>query len=498
MNDSSVFPSPVYKETVLAPLFEGSKKHFKQGHYAIDQAHCVMLVEQNILSEQDGGKILKALSEIQQEVDFNSLEYTGEFEDYFFFVEHCLKQKVGTDLAGRLHTGRSRNDIDHTLFKLNIKQRLFQLNSDLEKLLGSLIEVCESNYDTLVVAYTHGQPAQPTTLAHYLSAFIEVICRDRQRLLDALGTVNLSPMGAAAITTSGFKLDRTRVANLLGFPEPLYNSYGCISSCDYITSVYSAMKLMFIHIGRLVQDMAQWSSFETGHLYVPNSLVQVSSIMPQKRNPVPIEHMRLISSKGMGLCDTIVNAMHNTPFTDMNDSESESQQVGYQAFDTSHRLVTLLTTFIGAIRIREDKVEQHLDQSCATITELADSLVRTEGLSFRQAHHVVAELASYVVKHQLSLQTVSQDVFLQIFEQQVGRASQMSESEFRRYASARNFVEVREGLGGPAPKQMKQAVKKYRAIIEQSNEQWASLKGYYKEAAIKREHAVNDLILKIQ
>lgn len=496
MIDNSVFPSPVYKETVLAPLFEGSKKHFKQGHLAIDQAHCIMLVEQGILSHQDGSDILNALDEILQEVNFDELEYTGEFEDYFFFIEHCLKQKLGADLAGRLHTGRSRNDIDHTLFKLNLKQRLFTLDSDLTQLTTTLLDVCELNYETIVLAYTHGQPAQPTTFAHYLAAFVEVMHRDRQRLFHTLEIVDLSPMGAAAITTSGFNLSRDRVAELLGFDKPLQNSYGCISSCDYITSVYSALKLLFIHISRFVQDMAQWSSFETGHLYVPNSLVQISSIMPQKRNPVPIEHMRLICSKGVGLCDTIVNAMHNTPFTDMNDSESETQQVGYQAFDNSHRLLSLLNTFIGSVSINQDRVMDHLDKSCATITELADTLVRKEALSFRQAHEVVADIANYVVRHQLSLQTVPVDVFYTLFEQHIGRPSQLTESELRFYASAKNFINVRKGFGGPAPIEMKKSVSRYKAELQHLSDQWTSIRTFSVEAAKMRLQAVNDLTSK--
>tara|TARA_R110002167_G_scaffold138515_1_gene325720 strand:- start:4830 stop:6326 length:1497 start_codon:yes stop_codon:yes gene_type:complete len=496
MKDTSTFPSPIYKDVVLEPLFEGSKKFFKEGHLAIDQAHCVMLVEQKIISTDEGSKILNALEEIQQEVNFDEIKYTGEFEDYFFFIEHCLKEKLGADLAGRLHTGRSRNDIDHTLFKLNIKKRLLQLNNDLEQLINGVLSVCEQNYDTVVVAYTHGQPAQPTTFAHYLSALVEVLLRDKQRLLNAMDTVNLSPMGAAAITTSGFDLDRNRVAELLGFEKPLYNSYGCISSCDYITSVYSAMKLVFIHIGRFVQDMAQWSSFETGHLYVPNAFVQISSIMPQKRNPVPIEHMRLIASKGMGLCDTLVNAMHNTPFTDMNDSESESQQVGFLAFDNSHRLLSLLTAFVTSVQINETKVHQHLDQSCATITELADTLVRKENLSFRQAHHVVAELATYVVEHELSLQTVSVDIFTQIFEKHIGRSSQLTEDDLRFYVSAKNFIAVRDGLGGPAPSEMRKAVSQYKAQLQSSNAQWSSIETFTLNAIDVRSKVVTDLITK--
>ena len=228
MKDNSVFPSPVYKEAVLAPLFNGSKQFFREGHMLIDQAHCAMLVEQEILSAKEGQAILSALDEIQQEIDFDSVEYTGEFEDYFFFIEHCLKQKLGADLAGRLHTGRSRNDIDHTLFKLNIKSRLFQFQQKLDALINSLLTVMEANVDTLVVAYTHGQPAQPTSFAHYLGAFVEVLLRDQERLQQAYKTVDLCPMGAAAITTTGFNLSRNRVAELLGFSAPLNNSYGCI------------------------------------------------------------------------------------------------------------------------------------------------------------------------------------------------------------------------------------------------------------------------------
>jgi argininosuccinate lyase len=242
--------------------------------------------------------------------------------------------------------------------------------------------------------------------------------------------------------------------------------------------------------------MAQWSSFEVGHLYVPNSLVQISSIMPQKRNPVPIEHMRLISSKGMGFCDTLVNAMHNTPFTDMNDSESESQQVGYQAFDTSHRLFSLLNAFISSVSINGEKVQEHIDQSCATITELADTLVRKENISFRQAHHVVAELATFVVQKKLSLQTVSIDVFTQIFEKNIGRSTQLNEQEFRLYVSAKNFIEVRSGLGGPAPVAMKKAIFKYKAELENSKKDWRIIQNFTANAATNRAKSVLNLTSK--
>src|SRR5690606_34185927 len=139
-----------------------------------------------------------------------------------------------------------------------------------------------------------------------------------------------------------FPIDRARMADLLGFSEPLRNSYGCIASVDYVTGLYSAMKLTFLHLGRLIQDMQFWSAFEVGQLHVPGSLVQISSIMPQKRNPVPIEHLRHLASMTCGRADAVINTMHNTPFTDMNDSEGEVQVAGYAAFQSGARVLDLL------------------------------------------------------------------------------------------------------------------------------------------------------------
>src|SRR5262249_44144732 len=182
---------------------------------------------------------------------------------------------------------------------------------------------------TLVVAYTHGQPAQPTTFGHYIAALIEVLLRDNDRLVAASQALELCSMGAAAITTTGFPIDRARVAHLLGFAAVQENSYGCIAACDYVTGVYAAMKVMFVNLGRVVQGLNQWPGLDTGHLQGPDGFVQISPIMPQKRNPVPLEPMPLIASLGAGHCDTAVNTMHNTPFTDMNDCETEVQGAGY-------------------------------------------------------------------------------------------------------------------------------------------------------------------------
>jgi len=466
MSDTSAFPDPVYKRTVLAPLFDGAKAHFAPMVRKINQAHLVMLNETGILPADAAATIAGALRDIDATIDIEKLSYTGEVEDYFFLVEAELKQRIGPDLAGALHTARSRNDMDHTVFKMVLSGRVDALLELGHGLTRALIETAEREKSTLIVAYTHGQPAQPSTFGHYLCAALEVLLRDLARIRDARDALQKCPMGAAAITTTGFAIDRDRVAHLLGFAAPAQNSYACIAAVDYVTGLYSAIKLLFLHLGRVVQDFQFWSAFEVGQLYVPDAFVQISSIMPQKRNPVPIEHLRLLSSLTVGRCDTMVNTMHNTPFTDMNDSEGEVQQAGYAAFESGGRVLELLVAFIPATSIRTDRVRANIDASCITVTELADTLVRDEGLSFRTAHEIAAATATAVIARGEPLEA-GYISFQTSFAKVVGRATSLSEMAFAAAVSPEQFIALRDRFGGPAPAPLEAALTGYRADLQE-------------------------------
>lgn len=465
MTDLTTFPDAVYKDTVLGPLFDHARNDHADGFRRIDRAHLVMLDRTGILPRETSAQIACALVQIDRDIDPEQLTYTGEFEDYFFLREAELKARVGTDTGGRLHTARSRNDIDHTLFKITMKARLDGLLQECRALLNAMIQTAERESETLIVAYTHGQPAQPTTFGHYLSAAIEVLIRDIQRIEAARSVVDLSSMGAAAITTSGFPIDRQMMADLLGFAGPQRNSYSCIAAVDYITGTYGAIELMFLHLGRLVQDFQVWSSFEVAQIYVPNAFVQISSIMPQKRNPVPIEHMRHLASQTVGKARMMKDMMHNTPFTDMNDSEGESQSAGYGAFETGSRVLRLLTAFIPALSINSDRVARNIDRTCITITELADSVVRREGVSFRQAHEIAAETAKAVVAADESLATGGYEPFCTAFSKTIGRETDISTGSFVEIVSPAYFVTVRDRFGGPAPAPMAEALAVYRTAL---------------------------------
>lgn len=456
------FPAPVFKETVLAPLFEGAKANFADAFRRIDRAHCVMLYETGILTPAQAKMIARALADIERTLDLKTVAYTGEAEDLFFLIEHALKERLDADTAGRLHTGRSRNDIDHTMFKIVLKQRIDTLLCQMRHLLDALITKADAEADTLVVAYTHGQPAQPTTFGHYLAAYIEILTGDIERLAVARTIVDRSSMGAGAITTTGFPLDRARMAELMGFAAIRRNSYGCIAAVDYITAPYSAVRLAMLHLGRIVQDLQFWSSFEVGQLHVPDGFVQISSIMPQKRNPVSIEHARLLASLAAGRAETALSVMHNTPFTDMNDAEGEVQAASHAAFVDAGRAIGLVASLVCAVCINAERVAANLDRSCATITELADTLVRAEQLSFRHAHEIAAATARAVVAAGSSLREAGYGPFVAAFRDATGRDSAMDEARFREVVSPEYFIAVRTLPGGPAPAPLRAAIADYR------------------------------------
>ena len=484
--DHSVFPDPTYKETVLRPLFDGVKTHHVDGFRRIDRAHLVMLAETGIIDATQAAAIAGALKAIDAELDVEKLTYTGEVEDFFFLVEKELKARLGPDLGGRLHTARSRNDIDHTLFKIALKSEIDGLLIRLDALLSTLIEAADREKSTLIVAYTHGQPAQPTTFGHYLAAVIEVLIRDMERIHAAREIVDQCPMGAAAITTTGFPIDRELMARLLGFSKPLQNSYSCIAAVDYVTATYGALELLFLHLGRPIQDLQFWTSFEVGQIYVPNAFVQISSIMPQKRNPVPIEHLRHLASQTMGRARAVLDIMHNTPFTDMNDSEGETQRFGYEAYGTAGRVLDLLSALLAAVRIDPARVAQNIRRSCITVTELADTLVRQEGLSFRQAHEIAAAVARAVVGMQGDVAVDGFGPFLAAFEAMAGRRPEIDAARFAEIVSPEYFVAVRDRLGGPAPAALERAIKGYRVAL-------AELQGRSRRYAAREADALGEL-----
>ncbi len=454
--EGTCFPGKTYAECVLEPAFNEAKDHLLEPMMAINKAHLIMLREQSLLSEGDAKKIARAIQELDLQALQTSL-YTGEFEDLFFQVESQLLKSAG-EVAGNLHLARSRNDMGVTIYRMVLRQKLLQTIAAALHAKEHLLLFAEDHIDTVMIGYTHTQQAQPTTMAHYITAVVDSLSRDIGRLMRAHHNCNHSSMGAAALTTSGFAISRERMAQLLGFAGIVENSYDAIGGADYIGEVAAAVQLAAINLGRVTQDLLLWCTQEFAALKVANPYVQISSIMPQKRNPVSLEHMRSLLSSCAGNAAAVLTMMHNTPFGDIVDTEDDMQPYAWRSLTVLDQIYRLLAAVIGTIEVNKDVLLKRAKGSFATVTELADTLVRTDGLSFRTAHEIVSDVVKQGLDQGLSASEIPLSLVNGAARKLIGRELTLTQAQLAQALDPVAFVAIRSLPGGPSPGEMSRII----------------------------------------
>jgi argininosuccinate lyase len=439
--------APEYVSLVLNENFEDAKLLFLDPLMAMHYAHLVMLADRGIIAPRDAATIRDALDAIDV-ASVKRATFDCACEDLFFHVERRLVQACGEQMAGRLHTARSRNDIDMTLYRMRQRTYLLAVVDAVLKLRLALITVAEAHVDTVLALHTHTQPAQPSTVAHYMLAMIEQLERDTGRLAAAYATTNRCPLGACAITGTGFPIDRQLTSQLLGFDSPTGNTYGSIATADFLLENVSATAVLLTGLGRFVQDMLLWSTAEFGYLRLGDGFVQGSSIMPQKRNPVALEHARAIGSKALGEATGVMVAVHNTPFGDIVDTEDDLQPLVDHVFHDTARAVTLVAAALGSATFDSACLERRAGACGVTLTELADTLVRDHGLPFDLAHAITRQVNTA----QCECRGVSlADVVTKAARELAGIDVSYTDEQLAAILSPRHFVAVRTTRGGPAP-----------------------------------------------
>ena len=455
------FPAPAYTENVLADIYDDAKWLFLDALLEVDYAHAVMLAERDILAREEARALFAALDDLDRE-QIRASAYDGRYEDLFFYIESQLVAACGEGIAGRLHTARSRNDIDVTIYRMRLRRDALAVTRAALDLRRELLDIAEQNFETIIPAYTHTQPAQPTTLAHYLLAMAEVLGRDIERLRRAVEGINHSPLGSCAITTTGFPIDRARTAELLGFDSPTVNSYAGISAVDYLTETVAALSVLLVNVGKFAQEFLQMATREFDAVRLSDGYVQTSSIMPQKRNPVALEHVRVLASKALGQATGVMITIHNTPFGDINDVEDDLQPLVYQALRDARRSLALFAAALSTATFNTEVLRRRAHEGFITVTELADTIVRREGLPFSMAHRIVATV---VRRSQAERVELSYDLLQEAAREIVGRPLVLSPEEARDALDPEHFVRVREILGGPAPVETRRA-----AAVERERE----------------------------
>jgi argininosuccinate lyase len=408
----------------------------------INKASIVMLDETGIVPRAVAGRIASGIAQLIEKERQSAPRRSADYLDY----EPRLSAIVGPD-ASRLHTGRSRQDIASTIARMNLRDGLLNELKALLAVREKLLALAHRHTETIIPAYTHGVQAQPTTFAHYLHAFGAALGRQSERLQQAYQRVNRNPLGAAALATSSFPLNRERLAVLLGFEGLVENAYDAnhLAPVDSSLDVASALAIAAIQIGQFAQDIhAQYSELTPWFMLATGELTGMSSIMPQKRNPAALEQLRAQSSIMLGEMQTVFLIAHNI----------RTGMFDYRSYDPVPcarplQVLKLLQQVMEGIVVNKERALGEVEADYSTTTEIADALLKKADVPFRIGHHFASKLTDYGRAQRVKLHEIPYAQAARIYETDAKQPFPLSETEFRSAISAEAMVFCRRGSGGP-------------------------------------------------
>ncbi len=413
------------------------------------KAHAQMLAKQKIISGKDVQDIVKGLDKIKKEIDSGKFKFSDALEDVHMNIESRLKDLIG-DAAGRLHTARSRNDQVATDLRLWLRDAIDGIDSALQDLQKALLGQAQKNTTTLMPGFTHLQPAQPITFGHHMMAYVEMIGRDRARFQDCRKRANESPLGAAALAGTSFPIDRNQTTKALGFDQPMANSLDAVSARDFVLEFLADASIAGMHLSRLAEEIVIWTNPRFGFVKLSEAFTTGSSIMPQKRNPDAAELVRAKTGRLLGAFTTLLVVMKGLPLAYGKDTQEEKSQM-FDAADTMRLVIAAMAGMVRDMRPDKAALTRALSEGFITATDLADWLVRTANVPFREAHHITGQIVRLAEKKKCGLEDISLSEMKKIDKR-------ITQSVFS-VLKPENAVKSRTSFGGTAPDQVKRAIK---------------------------------------
>ena len=437
-NSSITFDARMYKEDIAGSI-----------------AHATMLGKQGIIEEHEAEKIIEGLKVILADIDAGQVEFSLENEDIHMNIETMLTQRIG-DTGKRLHTGRSRNDQVAVDFRLYVKQeipKIINMVLDLEQV---LIKKAEANLETVMPGYTHMQRAQPTTFAHYMMAYANMLRRDVTRLEDCLERMDECPLGAGALATSTYPVDRFQTAAALGFQKPTDNSMDSVSDRDFAIEFLSACSIMMMHLSRFSEEIILWCSWEFKYVELDDAYSTGSSIMPQKKNPDVAELVRGKTGRVYGDLITLLTMMKGLPLA-YNKDMQEDKEALFDAIDTVEECLPVFAAMVNTLSVRRHNMERAAAGGFINATDCADYLVK-KGMPFREAYMIVGRLVNMCIKTGETLDTLPLKDFRSI--------SNLFDADVYQALELKTCVNGRTVYGGPAADSVKQQIANIKAFME--------------------------------
>ena len=415
----------------------------------INEAHLLMLVGQRLIARDAARILAETLARIEAEGP-SSLSRDAAREDVHFNLEATLIERTGIEVGGRLHVGRSRNDMGATIDRMRARSACLAIAEVLNDVREQALAQARVNATTVMPGYTHLQPAQPITFGFYCLGIAMALERDFTRLRNAYSTINLSPMGAAAFAGTSFDIDRGSVAQLLGFDGLVEHALDCVASRDFLIELASACVGLGVTWSRLAQDFYVWSTEEFGLIAFPDRVAGTSSIMPQKKNPVVLEYLKATGANNIGSVVSLLTTMRASHFTNSIDGVRASTAGAWASFDTTLNSLKLLRLIVETAEPQHHKMLERVSGSFATITDLADMLVRDFGISFRQAHHISGSVVREALNRGIGAAKVSAEMVEAATLAVTGNSISTPQATVDLCLDPRSSIDRRRSLGGPS------------------------------------------------
>ena len=417
-------------------------------------AHARMLAKQGIIAKSEAETIIKSLTSIRKEIEREKFQFKTELEDIHMNIEAGLFEKIG-NVAGKLHTARSRNDQIALDLRLLVKEEISKTIDKIKALQAALVELAEANRDVIMPGYTHLQQAQPILLAHHLLAYFEMFHRDKERFNDCLKRTDVLPLGSGALAGVPYPIDRDFVARELGFSKVSTNSLDAVSDRDFVIEYEAAAAITMMHLSRLAEELILWSSSEFSFIEIDEAFTTGSSIMPQKKNPDVAELARGKTGRVYGHLMGILTIMKSLPLAYNRDMQEDKEGL----FDTVDTLQSSLEVFAGmlkTIKVNIERISQAMRTDYILATDLADYLVK-KGLPFRKAHGVIAKLSEYAMS--------KGKTFRELGRREYRDFSPLFSGDVYDITSE-SSVAARNVIGGTSPQQVGKALRRARRLIK--------------------------------
>lgn len=457
-------------------------------HLWMHKAHVVMLGENEVIPVDEAGRILEVLRDLKVE----DVELDPRLGDVYTNTERYLIEKIG-DVAGAMHTGRSRNDLSATAMRILARDWIIDVIDEALMLQESLMEKAGIHLNTIMPGYTHLQQAQPITFAHWAMAYHDFLSYDIQRLEDAYKRANHSTLGAAAFAGTGHPINRTRTAELLGFDCVLENSLQCVSSRDYLLEIVFSLTLMMNTINRLHEDIFIWTTTEFGFVELDDSLAGTSSIMPQKKNPLLQETARGRAATQIGRLTAALTVFKDLPMGH-NFDMYEAGLILKESVKELQESIIITKKVIDTLKVNVERMEKVLDESYITATELADVMVRESNIPFRASHQIVGSLVRKAIEENIHLSEVSVGMVDEISLKLFGRKTGLTQAMIKDATNPRINVMRRNSIGGPAPSEVKRMIDERRSRLIENRERQSVRLRKIEEAQSRLEDSINHLI----